>query len=109
MAEILRQAFRESGMSLKRLSDDSGTRYASVHAFFTAERDPQLSTVERWCRVLGLILQPEKQRGRRSVWYASVPDSVQGQEREATDSGTVYVEFTDHRDKVRRVPVFTDK
>ncbi len=42
MAELIRRAFRESGMSLKRLSDLSGTRYASVHAFFTAERDPQL-------------------------------------------------------------------
>ena len=56
MDEILKRAFRESGMSLKRLADESGTRYASVHAFFTAERDPQLSTVEAWCRVLRLEL-----------------------------------------------------
>lgn len=56
MAEILKRAFRESGMSMKRLADESGTRYASVHAFFTAERDPQLSTIEAWCRVLGLEL-----------------------------------------------------
>ncbi len=60
MAEILRRAFRESGMSLKRLSDESGTRYASVHAFFTAERDPQLSTIQRWCDVLGLELRPKR-------------------------------------------------
>lgn len=64
MAEILRRAFRESGMSLKRLSDESGTRYASVHAFFTAERDPQLSTIEKWCRVLGLRLVSEKRKRR---------------------------------------------
>ncbi len=57
MAYILRRAFRESGWSLKRLSDESSTRYASVHAFFTAERDPQLSTVQRWCDALGLELQ----------------------------------------------------
>lgn len=64
MADILRRAFRESGMSLKRLSDESGTRYASVHAFFTAERDPQLSTIEAWSRVLGLELRPVR-RGKR--------------------------------------------
>ena len=64
MAEILRRAFRESGLSMKRLSDESGTRYASVHAFFTAERDPQLSTIERWSRVLGLrMVQDERKDG----------------------------------------------
>ena len=62
MAEILRRAFRESGMSLKRLSDLSGTRYASVHAFFTAERDPQLSTIEKWSSVLGLRLVSDKRK-----------------------------------------------
>lgn len=62
MAKLIRQAFRESGMSLKRLSDLSGTRYASVHAFFTGERDPQLSTIERWCDVLGLELRSKSKR-----------------------------------------------
>ena len=64
MKDILRRAFRESGWSLKRLSDESGTRYASVHAFFTGERDPQLSTIERWCRVLGLRLVSDKRKRR---------------------------------------------
>ena len=64
MAAILRRAFRETGWSLKRLSDESGTRYASVHAFFTAERDPQLSTIEAWSRVLGLRLVPDKRKRR---------------------------------------------
>ena len=67
MVEILRQAFRESGMSLKRLSDLSGTHYASVHAFFTAERDPQLSTIERWCQVLGLEMRPVLRGKRKGV------------------------------------------
>ena len=64
MARLIRQAFRESGMSLKRLSDLSGTRYASVHAFFTADRDPQLSTIQKWCDVLGLALRPAKRKRR---------------------------------------------
>lgn len=62
MAELIRRAFRQSGMSLKRLSDLSRTRYASVHAFFTADRDPQLSTIERWCDVLGLELRAAKRK-----------------------------------------------
>jgi hypothetical protein len=61
MPEILRRAFRESGLSIKALSDASHTRYASCHGFFaTGERDPQLSTVQRWCDVLGLELRPVK-------------------------------------------------
>ncbi len=65
MAELLRRTFRASGMSLKRLSDESGTRYASVHAFFTADRDPQLSTIEAWSRVLGLELRPVRRGARK--------------------------------------------
>ncbi|MGD2109973.1 MAG: helix-turn-helix transcriptional regulator [Phycisphaerae bacterium] len=64
MADLIQRAFRESGMSLKRLSDESGTRYASVHAFFTAERDPQLSTIQAWCNVLGLELRTTRRKGR---------------------------------------------
>ena len=65
MAELIRREFRERGMSLKRLSDESGTRYASVHGFFaTGERDPQLSTIERWCDVLGLELRTTKRKRR---------------------------------------------
>ena len=56
MAELIRRAFKESGMNMLRLSVLSRTRYASVHAFFTADRDPQLSTIQRWCDVLGLEL-----------------------------------------------------
>lgn len=65
MAELIRRAFRESGMSIKALSDASGTRYASCHGFFaTGDRDPQLSTIEAWCRVLGLELRTTKRKRR---------------------------------------------
>ena len=64
MAGLIRRTFRESGLSLKRLSDESGTRYASVHAFFTSKRDPQLSTIEKWCSVLGLELRTVKRKRR---------------------------------------------
>ncbi len=65
MADIVRTAFRDSGMSIKRLSTAAGTPYASAHAFLTGDRDPQLSTLERWCRVLDLELRPVRQKKRK--------------------------------------------
>ena len=65
MADIIKRAFRDTGWSMKRLSDASGTRYASVHAFFTGTRYPALSTIERWCRTLDLGLRPVR-RGKRT-------------------------------------------
>lgn len=65
MADTIKKAFLASGLNMKQLSDESGTRYASVHAFFTATRDPALSTIERWCRVLGLDLVLDNARKRK--------------------------------------------
>lgn len=62
MAETVRRAYRDSGSSLKRLAEASGTPYASVHGFFTGQRDVTLNTLERWCRVLGLRLVRGKRR-----------------------------------------------
>lgn len=69
MTGIIRAAFRESGLSMKRLSDRAGTRYASVHGFFaTHDCDAKLSTVQAWCNVLGLSLKPEtKGRNRENL------------------------------------------
>ena len=62
MVETIRSAFRKSGLSMKRLNDLAGTRYASTHGFFaTCDRDAKLSTVQAWCRVLKLELR--KRRG----------------------------------------------
>jgi len=59
MASVIRKAFADSGWSMKRLSEESSTRYASVHGFFaTQDRDPALSTVDQWCKALGLELIP---------------------------------------------------
>ena len=62
MIEILKKAYVESGLSMKSLSERSGVPYASVHATFTGNRDPQLSTVERLSRVLGLDLVKKRKR-----------------------------------------------
>ena len=66
MDEIIKRAFRDSGLNMKQLADASGTRYASVHAFFTGTRDPALSTIDRWCRTLDLGLRPVR-RGKRKA------------------------------------------
>ena len=64
MADTIRQAFRDSGLSLKRLSVRSGVPYACVHGFFTGNRDPALSTIQKWCRVLDLELVPKRGNGK---------------------------------------------
>ncbi|MCH8852698.1 MAG: helix-turn-helix transcriptional regulator [Planctomycetes bacterium] len=65
MADTVRAAFRASGLSMKKLAERSNTHYASVHGFFgTCDRNPQLTTLEAWCRVLGLRLVAEKRKRR---------------------------------------------
>lgn len=63
MADEIKRAFRAKKWSMKRLSDESGTRYASVFEFFkNGTRDPALSTVDKWCKALGLELKPRRRR-----------------------------------------------
>ena len=64
MIETLKKAYTKSGLSLKKLSELSGVCYASVHATFTGDRDPQLSTVQKLSRVLGLELTVSKRKGK---------------------------------------------
>ncbi len=56
MTDVIRKAFRESGLSIKKLSDRSGVPYSAVHGLLTGNRDVQISTVEKLSRVLGLKL-----------------------------------------------------
>jgi len=66
MERAMRQAFKGSGLSLKRLNDLAGTQYASTYNFFAGDaRNPALQTVQRWCNVLGLELTPTKKRKGR--------------------------------------------
>lgn len=64
VSTVIRQSFHESGMSMKQLSVKSDTPYQSVHGFFTGERDVTLSTIEAWCKVLGLRLVPNNRKKR---------------------------------------------
>ena len=60
MANLIRKRFKQSGLSIKRLSELSGVPYAGCHATIGGTRDPALSTAARLCKVLGLELRVQK-------------------------------------------------
>lgn len=66
MLTLIRRTFRESGMSIKRLSGESGVAYGCLYPFITGVRNPQLRTVERVCRVLRLELRLVGRRVKES-------------------------------------------
>lgn len=61
MRSIIQQAFKQSGMSVKKLADTTKLPYASVYNAVRGISDPQLSTVELICSVLELELAPKRQ------------------------------------------------
>jgi len=58
MQQVVQQAFVESGLSIKKLSEITRLPYSVAHGAVTGSTDPQLSTVERICKVLELELRP---------------------------------------------------
>ena len=60
MTDVIKKAFRESGLSIKKLSDQSGVPYSAVHGLLTGNRDIQISTLEKLSKVLGLELVRRK-------------------------------------------------
>ena len=63
--EQLRQAAISSGISMKRLADDSGLYYASVHGFMRDGRDLTLRSAQKLARVLGFELKLSRLPKRR--------------------------------------------
>jgi len=63
MEEIIRERFRKSGLSIKRLTDLAESPYASVHDFLVGKGTVTLPTADKLCRVLGLVLVKQK-RGK---------------------------------------------
>lgn len=59
LLEQLRRAYKESGLSLRRVSIQSEVPYASVHGIFMETRnDITLRNAARICEVLGLEFSP---------------------------------------------------
>ena len=65
LAKAIRVSFGASGWSIKRLADQSGVQYASVHGFATAKRDISTGVAARLCKALGLRLTADKRRKRK--------------------------------------------
>lgn len=60
LANIIRAAFKRSGLSINRLSRQADVPYAGLHAFLTDdEADLRLATASKLCAVLGLKLLPD--------------------------------------------------
>ena len=62
LEDTIRTAFRESGLSIKRLAIQARLPYAVAHGFVTGNSDPRLSTVAKVCEALGLELRPARRR-----------------------------------------------
>jgi len=65
LGNVIRAAFRASGLSIKRLAVESGVPYASAHGFLSGRCDVALGTAARLCKVLGLQLTIRKGRIRK--------------------------------------------
>ena len=60
----LRQAIRESGMSVYRLAKLSGVPQPVLSRFMNGTRGITLATTSKLASVLGLELRPTKRKGR---------------------------------------------
>lgn len=59
ISEELRQAIRDSGLSLYRISQDSGVAYATLHRFAAGKRAVSMNVMDKLCAYLGLRLTRE--------------------------------------------------
>jgi hypothetical protein len=60
LSDQLRQAIRTCGVSVYRLSQDSGVDRSQLSRFLRGQRDLGLTAAEKICRVLGLRLCAEQ-------------------------------------------------
>lgn len=58
--DTIRDAIRKDGRTIYRLAIDSGVNQGVLGRFMRGERDMNLRTAERVCRVLGLELKAGK-------------------------------------------------
>ena len=65
LTNALQNAIGESRMSLNALSKLSGVDRGQLCRFMAGERDFQLTTAEKLCKVLGLALKKEHRKLRK--------------------------------------------
>ncbi len=64
MQQIIRRAFAETGLSIKKVAEATELPYSVAHGALTGSTDPCLSTVEKICKLLELELRPAKKPGK---------------------------------------------
>lgn len=62
LAEQLKAAIAKTGLSMLKVSEGSGLRYQTVHAFLRHGRDIQLSSASKLAAWLRLELRPARRR-----------------------------------------------
>lgn len=63
VSETLRQAIRDSGLSLYRIAKDSGVAYSAVHGFYNGTKNVGPPILDKLAEYLELELKP-KRKGR---------------------------------------------
>lgn len=63
MADTLRKAIRDSGLSALALSKKAGVSQPQI-SYFLRGKDIRLATAQKLAHILGLSLQPTKKRRR---------------------------------------------
>jgi transcriptional regulator with XRE-family HTH domain len=64
VAEQVKKAIRQSGMSAYAICCESGVNEATLSRFLNGNLDPRLSTLDKLADVLGLELKIHKRKGR---------------------------------------------
>lgn len=64
LADLIRSAFADSGMSRFELSKRSGVSYSVTHRFITGERSVRLETADKMLAGLGLEVRLVQSRKR---------------------------------------------
>jgi hypothetical protein len=61
MSETLREEILSSGLSLYRVSKDSGVSYPALHRFVTHRRAASMAALDKLCGYLGLrLIRPKE-------------------------------------------------
>ena len=64
LADVIHAAFQASGLSVRRVANESNVPYSSAHGFLAGNCDISLGTAARLCKALGLRLTADKGRKR---------------------------------------------
>jgi len=65
MADLVRDAFKRSGLTMNQLSRQTGVCYATIHGFMRGERDILLSVLSRMAPTLGVEVRCAASRGKK--------------------------------------------